>query len=195
MRSILLLTCLAASPAFAQCPTEADLTGGILITEMDGTTNQFTGQGNGIVQNDGRAPDGFTYRNRLAQGTHLIELGDTDGRNYINDSRIEVSYPQAAARLPIPTASSRWNVETVVSDSNGRYPESQTQSWGAMTTLTIGNCSYDMIPGKVSYTNADYVVFEGLYYLPELKFAFLNTYQIKGEDPSVYTPMRIEAVR
>ena len=48
---------------------------------------------------------------------------------------------------------------------------------------------------KVVYTNADYVVLEGLYYLPALELALLHSYQIQGEPASNYVASKIETVQ
>ena len=196
MKFLALLPLLAATPVFAECPVAADLDSGIRVIETDGTVNLFVNIGDGVVQNDGVAPDGYRFRNILAQGTHLVELGDVDDGSYILGTQQSVSYGVPRGSLPIPTANSTWSVETVVTlDDGGSYPETQSQRWGAPTTLSIGDCTYDMIPAKLTYINSDYEVYEGLHYLPALGLALLNTYQIKGDVPSVYTAARIEAVR
>lgn len=64
-----------------------------------------------------------------------------------------------------------------------------------MTTLDIGECTYDMIPGKLTYTNASYVVLEGLYFLPALELGLLHSYQIQGQPADTYTAVKIEAVQ
>jgi len=195
MKSLMILTLCAASPALADCPVAADLAGGVRVTETTGTINLFTAQPNGRVQNDGTAVNGYLYRNLLVQGTHLAELGDTDGRDYLPDTRRTVTYPRPDAQMPVPTPNTTATYETTITTSGGSYPETQDQSWGAMTTLTIGDCSYDMIPGKITYTNTDYVVFEGLHYLPALELALLHSYQIEGSAPDIYDAATIEAVQ
>lgn len=184
-----------AFPALADCPSADDLAGGILVTETDGATNLFTALGGGVVQNDGTAPDGYTYRNILAQGTHLVELGDTSNGSYIDGTQRVIDYPHPREALPIPDTDRRWQVETNVRTATGEYPETQTQSWGALTEIEIGTCRYQMIPGKVVYRNEDYVVTEGLQYLPALRIALLNSYQVQGEPADIYSAISIEAVR
>jgi len=191
----LTLTLFAATPVLADCPVAADLAGGVRMVETNGTVNLFTAQADGRVQNDGVAPGGYMYRNVLVKGTHLAELGDTDGVNYLPDTRRTVTYPQMDAGMPVPTPNTSARYETTITTTSGSYPETQTQSWGAQTTLTIGACTYDMIPGKITYTNSDFVVFEGLHYLPELSLALLYSYQIEGDRADIYEAATIEAVR
>ena len=195
MKPHLLIALMLGTPALAECPTAADLSGGVRVTEDDGTTNTFTLIGDGVVQNDGLAPDGYAYRNLLAKGTHLIGLSDTQNGQDIPDTVRRMQYPVAASDLPVPTPSSRASYDTTVSANGGSYPEEQVQAWGTMTTLTIGECTYDMIPGKVVYTNDSYVVNEGLHYLPALELALLYSYQIEGDPADIYTPVRIEALQ
>ncbi|MDA9207329.1 hypothetical protein N9O61_00445 [Octadecabacter sp.] len=194
MRVFATIALFTASPVLAECPTASDLANGVQIVEADGTVNLFTALGNGIVKNDGTAPDGYTYRNVLAQGTHLIELGDTENGAYISGSLRVVDYQMQPDQMPIPAPNTTWVVDTIV-DNGSEYDERQTQSWGAITTLSIGECSYEMIPGKVSYINSDYTVFEGLHYLPGLELGILHSYQIQGEPPSHYVATSIEAVQ
>ena len=195
MKPLIILTLLAASPALADCPVAADLQNGVRVTETTGTTNLFTAQANGRVQNDGATPDGYLYRNVLVQGTHLAELGDTDGSDYLPGTRRTVTYPVADSAMPLPQPNTSATYETTIATSSGSYPETQDQRWGAMTTLPIGECTYDMVPGKITYTNSDYVVFEGLHYLPALQLALLHSYQIQGDAPDVYEAALIEAVQ
>ncbi|MEL6958394.1 MAG: hypothetical protein AAGL89_05510 [Pseudomonadota bacterium] len=194
MKPIYLLACLAAGPALANCPTAADLDGGVRVTEDDGTINLFTRQADGFVRNDGTATFGYTYRNILAQGTHLIELGDTENGEYIAGTIRTVEFPGGNAALPVPSPNTSVEYETTVDTGTSVYPETQTQVWGAQTTLQIGDCTYDMIPGDLTYVNDSFTVFEGIYYLPEVGLGLLHTYQIEGEAPSRYTASLIEAV-
>ncbi|MCF2905421.1 hypothetical protein L0666_10505 [Octadecabacter sp. CECT 8868] len=195
MKYSLIVTLLAAAPALADCPVAADLETGIRVTESDGTTNTFRLIDDGIVQNDGVATDGYTYRNLLAQGTHLIGLSDTENGNDIPDTVRTMTYAFAPAGMPIPEASSSRSYQTTVTSPTSVYPETQTQAWGAMTTLTIGDCTYDMIPGKLTYTNTDYVVYEGLYYLPDVGLGLLHSYQIQGDPVDRYQAIKIEALQ
>lgn len=194
MKLLSLLTLLTASPVLADCPVAADLATGVRVTETDGTVNLFTAIGDGVVQNDGTAGGGYTYRNVLAQGTHLVELGDTEQGDYIPDTLRRISYPQTRENMPIPQANSRSEYPTSITSASGSYSEHQTQTWGTLTTLVIGDCTYDMIPGKLVYTNSDYTVFEGLHYLPALELALLHRFQIQGDPASDYIAARIEAV-
>lgn len=195
MKALLVLTLFAASPVLAECPVAADLADGVRVTESDGTVNLFTAIGDGAVVNDGTSPDGYTYRNILAQGTHLVELGDTSNGAYIPDTRRVVNYPFARVDMPIPSAAASFDFATTITTGTGEYAETQTQKWGTLSSLTIGACTYDMIPAKVVYTNADYVVLEGLYYLPALELALLHSYQIQGEPASNYVASKIETVQ
>ena len=194
MKYVLIAALTAASPALGECPVAADLASGVQVTETDGSVNLFTALGDGVVQNDGYSPGGYSFRNVLAQGTHLVELGDTQGEDYVPNSRRTVTYPMAQAEMPIPQTSTSLEFETTITTAGGEYPEQQIQKWGEASTLTIGECTYDMIPGKVTYTNTNYVVFEGLHYLPDLELSLLHSYQIQGEIASTYTASRIQVV-
>ena len=194
MRIFATIAIFAATPVLAVCPDVTDLANGIRVTETDGAVNIFFTIEDGLAQNDGTASGGYTYRNILAHGTHLIELGDTENGAYITGTRRVVDYAMSTYQMPIPSPSSKWDVDTIV-DNGGEYAERQTQSWGSMATIQIGDCTYDMIPGKLSYTNRNATVFEGLHYLPALEISLLHSYQTQGEPASIYTAAKIEAVQ
>ena len=92
MRILATLTLCSATPVWADCPVASDLATGVAITETDGTVNLFLAMGGGVVMNEGTAPSGYTYRNLLAQGTHLMELGDTENGSYVPESRRDIDY-------------------------------------------------------------------------------------------------------
>lgn len=196
MKSVLLIPLLAATTAVADCPVAGDIATGIRVTESGGTVNLFTDAGADRVNSDSVTEYGKTYRNVLVHGTHLIELGDTVDGVWQMESLHIVTYNMPTRDMPIPAPLTTWTVETSIATPGlSGYPETQTQRWGALTTLKIGNCTYDMIPGKITYTNEDFVVFEGLHYLPALELAFLHSYQQQGEDGDTYTAISIEVVQ
>ncbi len=196
MKSMLFIPLLAASSAMADCPVAGDLATGLRVTETNGTVNVFTDIGDDRISSDSLSARGNTYRNVLVHGTHLIELGDTIDGEWDPDNHRIVSYNMPTTDMPMPTPQSTWSFETTIASPGlSGYPETQTQRWGALTTLTIGACTYDMIPGKVTYTNESYTVFEGLHYLPALQLALLFTYQEQGQPVDTYTAATIEAVQ
>lgn len=112
------------------------------------------------------------YRLEVAHGTHLLSYVEiVDGRPDAN-SRVIYDYGRTVAELPVPHASGRWETEVLVTDSVGSGPEGQMQAYGAVTDLTIGSCSYDMIPVLIAYETEDFYV-EQINYLPELGIGYL----------------------
>jgi hypothetical protein len=74
--------------------------------------------------------------------------------------------------MPVPSPAGRWQVDVRVTDSSGVFPEGQMQAYGAITDLTIGACSYQMIPVLIAYDTDDLYV-EQINYLPELGIGYL----------------------
>lgn len=175
-----------ALPALA-CPTGADLTNGIRVTEGDGTTNDFRSLRSGVVQQDGRATDGYTYRTLLGQGVHILQLADTENGALIQDTVYSTAYPTSPGDLPIPTPGSRWEVDTSIRSVDEIYAEAQTQAWGNVVPFTIGDCTYDAIPGKVDYISDGFHIKETLMFMPDLGFALLMVYEDVGYDVTTFT--------
>ena len=148
MKTPILLALLAASPTWADCPLAADLTTGIRVTEDTGTLNTFVAIGGSVVQQDGATTDNYNFRNMLAQGTHLLSLSDAENGEPIADTLISTAYSIAPNDMPRPQPSMTQTYDTTVTTSDGSYSETQTQSWGQTTTLTIGDCTYDMRGGR-----------------------------------------------
>lgn len=167
---------LCASPALADCPTGADLATGIVFETDIGDTDVFTDAGGGVVQIDSVTPDGYGYRTLLAQGVHLLQLSDTEDGQIVSGSLVNTSYPGVPSDLPVPTPGSTWEVETMINSYGDIYAETQIQAWGDMIDFTVGDCTFDGIPGKIRYESDGYSVNEGIMFLPALGMSLLLTY-------------------
>jgi len=194
MRFLFVFAALTAAPAWANCPTGTDLATGIRIIEDDGTRQVYRSTQNGVVQLDIRSSKN-TFRNLLAQGTHLLQLSELEDGRVIPGSIVNTSYPAAPESLPVPTPSSQWTVETIVRGYGDIYAEIQTQTWGRLIEYTIGSCSYDVIPGKVRYASDGFTIDEGIYYFPELGIGLLHLIDDSESAPETYTFVQSEAVR
>lgn len=188
---------LASSPVFADCPVAADLVGGVRVIEDDGTIVTFVAQGDGLVLQEiiFALDNGIIYRTMLAHGTSVVSSMDTQNGAVIDETQMDTSYPVAPADLPVPTPLSSHTFETTVVDSIGQYSATQTQSWGAMQSLAIGDCTYDMFLGKVNYTSDYYVVTEKLHYLPALELALLYSRKTDDQPEYFYTASYIETMQ
>ncbi|MDB4214069.1 hypothetical protein N9741_04330 [Octadecabacter sp.] len=195
MKPMILVSLIATTPAFAQCPVGADLQNGIRAIESDGVSHVYTAQRNGIVEVEINSSDGYVSRNLLAQGNHLLQLADVENGMLVPSSITNYSYSTPPATLPVPSANAVWNTQTIVREGLEIYREIQTQTWGATFDLTIGACTYDAIPGKLRYEREDYSIDEGVYFIPELGFSLLYSYNDdQSTEPDIYTIVLIEAV-
>lgn len=186
MRSLLALL-LLSTPALADCPDAGDLASGIQVGEDDGTVHIFRDLGNGVVEQTGTYTDGYTFRTLLAQGVHVLQLSDTENGKVIPDSIANTAYPDNAADLPVPAAGMTWQVNTTINAYGDIYAEEQSQVWGQPTSLSVGACTFNALPGKITYVSDGDVIVESLYFLPDAGFALLVGYDDTGGDPSVYT--------
>ena len=174
MMPSLALGMVLALPAVAQqnCPTAAELTRGIRIDFIDGSTETFRSQGGGTMVVDGREADGADYRLELAQGLHLL------GYEVMVDGRpdptatVTYDYGMAPDALPVPVPLARHTLGVTPRDSQGTWSETQTHAYGAMESVLIGGCTYDMFSAVILYDTESFYT-EGLNYLPELGLGYL----------------------
>lgn len=198
---ILLTSLLALSPAlaFAQgaCPTGADLSRGIEFKIGDGATEVYKDNGNGIVQVDFRAPDGFESRVLLGKGIYLLESSEVSNGSIVPSSRITYSHALQPADMPIPRPMGRWVSEAATMADNRPGREVHNHAFGPATTLTIGACSYDMIPITLHYGDPDGTI-DHLEYLPDLGLAMLVGSSYTDADgmrqDDVYSYISLEAM-
>lgn len=177
MKPIVLLALTLGTPALADCPTRADLATGITVTEDDGTAHVFRDLGNGLVEQTGTYSDGYTFRNLLGQGVHVVQLADVEDGRIVPDSILNTAYPARATDLPIPYAGLQWGIDTTVRGFGEIYAERQEQVWGAQITMTIGDCALIALPGKISYASQEGVILETVYYLPQQGMSLLMSYR------------------
>lgn len=80
-----------------------------------------------------------------------------------------------------------------MNDQGDIYEGKESHIFGPNTEITIGKCSYDMIPIISIYHSLDGYE-ERLNYLPEFGFAYLVEMKDPGEVPFTYDFVAIEAV-
>ncbi|WP_375280806.1 hypothetical protein [Pseudooctadecabacter sp.] len=195
MRLAFCFATLIASPAFAQCPTGADLANGIVFTTDLGDVETFTQRPNGIVQIDALSSEGAVYRTLLGQGVHVLQLSDLEDGNVLPDSIVSTSYPMAASALPVPQPGDNWTVDTMINAYGDIYPETQTQTWGQQTTYTVGDCTFDAVPAKFRYDSDGFTINEDIIYFPTLGLSLLVGYQDTDIPREVYTYVDVAAAQ
>lgn len=191
MRSLIAaLTCCLAGPAFAQCPTAQDLNTGIVLTDVDGGQEVFRRENANFVR--GGWDDGsIGAQYLLLQGLYIVEYFDLEAGDTVAGSRVTYSYPLAPEDAPLPVPGGRWDTEVVVLDQGQVDTATESHLYGDQTRVTIGGCSYDMIPVTSIYLDEDSYT-ETNYYLPELGFSYLVATQEKDQEEFRYTFVRIE---
>lgn len=195
MKTLALLTLLAATPALAECPIAGDLSSGIRVYDTVGGVETFLEIGNTVVQADFRDSTGFASRVLLGKGTHVLRSGDVENGRMVNDSITITTYPYPNVSLPIPAPRSKWDISTSVNQYGDIIAEQQSQVWRRATTLTIGDCTLNAIRGKVTYARAGSTLIEDVAYFPDLGFTLLLSFKFTDEPGDTFTFTRIEAVQ
>jgi len=158
--------------ASAQCPTEKDLRTGIEFT-VDGENSEiYKAENPNIVSVLYSAPDGYQSRILLGKGIYLLEFAELVDGTPDASSRTTYSHALQPEDMPMPKPMGRWVSEAAILEGGSPGKEIHNHSFGPLTELTIGTCSYDMIPIKVRYDDEDQTIDE-LEYLPSLGIALL----------------------
>lgn len=192
MRALPLLTTCLAMPVLADCPTAADMPLGIVLREASGETETFRPGPNNLVRGEYEDGMGGGARYLLMGGIYVIEVFDTDAGDPIPGTRSTFAYPVRPSEMAPPTPGGRWDVETLVNDQGDIYEGRESHIFGPNTEITIGQCTYDMIPIISIYHSLDGYE-ERLNYLPEFGFAYLVEMKDPGEAPFTYNFVSIEA--
>ena len=167
---ITLLALVLPAALHAQCPTNADLAGGIAFTGVHGEREVFTDVGDGLIASSYRTQDGFAAEAILAHGVYLVELLDLVGTE--GESRTSYEYPMPIDEIEPPEAGGSWEVLVSVTDGKNNVFERQVYTYGALEVHRYGDCSYDVIPVTSEYSTAPDVV-ETYHYLPALGLSYL----------------------
>ncbi len=163
--------------ASAQCPTGADLAGGITITYNTGEVEKFTSGPNGQVFIEGFSQDGDTsfgwvsttiegafessYRERAAGYWHPV-----------TDYRLEYDFDISAA-APLRAGAVGGGAQTMV-DANGSEIAIYSYSVHAADDLLIDNCTYAALDVYQTYWLPDKTLgLNQLKFMPELGFGFM----------------------
>jgi hypothetical protein len=110
----------------------------------------------------------------------VVEQFDTKNGDIVSGSRSTHAYPLKPAAAPTPVADGRWDTEVITLDAEGTHTKRESHIFGPSTQVTLGGCSYEMMPVIGIYHDDDGYE-ETLYYLPELGFAYLVETHPKNE--------------
>ena len=192
MRALALIFASLAAPALADCPTRADMKTGVMLRDAGGETETFRAGHNGFVRGEYEDGQGGGARYLLLAGIYVVEVFDTDNGDPIPGSRSTFFYPVTPSEMQPPTPGGRWDVETLANDQGDVHKGNESHIFGPVTDITIGTCTYDMIPIISIYHSLDGYE-ERLNYLPEFGFAYLVEMKDPGEAPFTYDFVSIEA--
>lgn len=187
----ILASVIVLTPTIAlACPTSSDLAGGIMVVFDEGSEELYTGIRAGLVRMQSSYDGDVSATMDLASGTYVLSYMDVFDGQPDTSSRITTAYPGGLSSLPAPTPGQRWSQPTIVTDSNGPYPETVEVAWADQGQVGVGDCSYTAIEGIIAYKGEGVEpYFEGITFLPELGIGYVNWYQDEAgrEDYVVYS--------
>ena len=194
-RAVALTALVAVSgPALANtCPTLDDLKTGIRITYADNfeETYKLSEANEHIVTVEEIFDNTDVSHSLLAQGIYLVQSIQEENGALAPSTRITYTYPLSPGNMPVPQPNGSWNAKIAVLSNDGLTTETHQMRFLERTSLTVGACSYDMVPIRVTYGQGEG---ETLYYMPELGFAVIGVWTSNGED-DVYEFTSIEVAQ
>ena len=168
--------CVIGSPILAECPVATDLETGIGLTLQDDTVEIYRLFRPGVIEVSTDRDDGTVGKTLLGQGVYVISYYDTQNGTLVSGSRTNISFPTSPKDMPLPVPLATGSFTTVMLSSGGFSKEQLTIKWGPLSEAIYGDCTYDMIPGTLTYNSENYDHQEVVHYLPELGFGSLYSY-------------------
>lgn len=194
LKALFAVCALLPTMGLAQCPTKADLEIGIRFTLDTGATESFRILPSGVTEAVFHKKGEFTNRVYLAQGVYLLELIDLENGAPVPDTRVAYSYAITPKDMPIPQPNGSYAITATVLDGGEVRKEVQDHKFGPPSTITFGNCQYDMFKIAITYPGDTANNKDILNYMPALGISYLaqSTYD-GGTD--IYNYNTIEIVK
>jgi hypothetical protein len=187
-----LLFSLLATPALAECPRPSDMDGkGVRFSSETGDVETFTRDADGTVHStvEGETPP--VVRAVLAKGLYLTRIFDLVDGQAENDVRY--IYPTPLENLPEPFPQGALTLTVEGEDGDGTFESTETYSFGPASVLTIGDCSFAMIPVELTYAGTgERDIF---HYLPEYGLSYLADSYASDGTRTDYTFDQVMGIR
>ncbi|MGZ9812292.1 hypothetical protein ACXN5S_17655 [Pseudoroseicyclus sp. H15] len=194
-RPLVLITALAAGPAFAECPVPADMQTGIRVEYSDGLVEIVRSAGDDIVELVGVEGREAIYRMELAHGLHVLSYVAFDGGRPDAESAMSYDFGMPAAEMPVPAPSQRWDTAALVTTGSEPPVETaQSSVFGPVESLSVGECRFASIEVMTAFDTDDNYI-ETIKYLPELGFGWLVTMNDETSGFSAYSAVSIAPIR
>lgn len=194
MKSLLVLLLLAASPGLA-CPTSADLKTGIVV-EDDEEFKALYQIRDGQIQRTDFFDTEESWRSTLAFGTFWTKEEMLRGGIHQSDDDMTVTLVDKSAAFSRPSAHLTQTVETQLSfAAESPITETVTHTWAGVGSLSIGDCTFKSISGRIAYQSKGDTYLEIVEFLPALGITLIVGDSISGEKPILYPARKIYVLR
>lgn len=185
----------AATPAFSQCLTAADLPRGVSVGFQSGDATIHRQMPDGYLQIDETYANGDpTMRFRAWKGIYFTEEFQLNASGQAEaGTRLVIEFPVDPALLPNPIAGASWTGQTTnIFDDGFRRPETTTFTFSAAPPITLSGCTYDAVQADLRYDwGADGGLTLRYLYLPAMETAILTSNQFDGSDMATTTPVTL----
>lgn len=197
--SAVLLAAILPLPLWAQaCPTASDLTeGGIIFEFEEGDSETFRELRPGLIESvyahDAEA-SGAT-RVLLAKGLYVLEIIELERGELQPNTRLTYAFPVAADALLLPETETnglaKWSYKVAYNDVGYIDQETQTFTPQPKFEKSYGDCTYDVLPVHVHYSETPLTDRDVLHYLPALGISYLaGNITAEGEETYEYQSIR-----
>lgn len=163
-----------AAPAFA-CATATDVSGGgVLLTDVEGTTMLHRKSGD-VARVDIRFTDGYSILETRIHGLYLSEWQEGED-GVMTDDTTEIAFDGGRDALPKPTPGTVIETASVLTAGSVETNWSSTITFGAEISKTYGDCTFAIFPVRFEMQGPlDPVQVEDYLYFPEFGIAHLES--------------------
>ncbi|MCR8723966.1 hypothetical protein [Frigidibacter sp. ROC022] len=190
----LLALCAASAVHAADCPTAADLAGGIRLYDGPDVSETFRQEQPGLISSV-YSENGVMTRSLLLRGIYMVEIIEMDESGaLVPSTRITFSFSDPPGGLPDPVPGGGWEGRMTTLDGGEIYVEPFVVRFGPETPLDFDGCRYRGVPVTISYPDRDPPYFEELTWMPELGFSYLTGSAATDGSTVRFNYERIEAL-
>ena len=189
----LALVC-AGSAALADCPQNmADTGDGVFVSFSDFYVRYDRQADGSVIEQEVYFDDGTGFRLHSVAGAFVLQSWETLYGSVVNNTAEVTTYAVGADNLPTLFPGLTWQGSTVRQHDDGTTNvETVDVLMEPERTMTIGGCSYQSWPMRVSTTGTDGGGFiDRLTYLPSLGLAIYHGGSDVGEAFTPDTPVSI----
>ncbi|MDK3075742.1 hypothetical protein QO034_22005 [Sedimentitalea sp. JM2-8] len=193
-----LLMAVTSLPAFAGCPTEADLNDSqpIFLDYDDGWRLELRKASDGAIVEHGRQANGESgYRIVSWNGIFVIDEIETLGPLNLRRSRVMTRLPEFKGIVLAPGSSFEVIGHAIFADGSPSEEATIAVEFGVDEQADIAGCSYEAIPVEATYGRGEESLATKMLFLPALQLSVPVWQREPDGRETAFTPKRFDSER